>query len=58
MSTEPLLGCPVWRARLAGDTFCEACGAEVGVARDAARHRGDRPWDRGRHHRPRLGAPA
>jgi serine/threonine protein phosphatase PrpC len=39
MSTEPLLGCPVCGAAgLAGDTFCEACGAEVGAARDAARH--------------------
>jgi serine/threonine protein phosphatase PrpC len=38
MSTELLLGCPVCGAPgLAGDTFCEACGAEVGAARDTAR---------------------
>jgi serine/threonine protein phosphatase PrpC len=39
MSTDLLLGCPVCGAAgLAGDTFCEACGAEIAAARDAARH--------------------
>jgi serine/threonine protein phosphatase PrpC len=39
MSTHVLLGCPVCGAAgLAGDTFCEACGAEISAARDAARH--------------------
>jgi serine/threonine protein phosphatase PrpC len=39
MSTDLLLGCPVCGAAgLAGDTFCEACGAEIAAVRDAARH--------------------
>lgn len=39
MTTELLLRCPdCGAAGLAGDTFCEACGAAVAADRDAARH--------------------
>ena len=39
MNTELLLRCPVCGAAgLAGETFCEACGAAIAAGRDAARH--------------------
>ena len=58
MSTEPLLGCPVCAPGLAGDTFCEAWARKSVSRATQPDIRGDRPWDRGRRHRPRLGAPA
>lgn len=59
MSADVLLGCPVCGAAgLAGDTFCEACGAPIATERDAARHHAEIDCttvagitDRGRVHR-------
>ncbi len=39
MNIDLLLSCPeCGAAGLAGDTFCEACGAAIAADRDAARH--------------------
>jgi PPM family protein phosphatase len=39
MNTELLLRCPVCgETGLAGETFCEACGAAIAAGRDSARH--------------------